>query len=328
MTMTGCELRVSKSSPSDSSASDAALIKLSELIKLRDIVGKSSRSIVSTTTDATCVATDVSECGDGDHDDNSVVVVETCESSDEDELAFHDSFRCMCHNGSQENAADKSRNQTPSVQIVDLLTGDSIAKSSNSVESDFADDNIKKPRSVPSMFKPGMQMKKDNANDVDLLDGKGSNIDVSMSKVQEPSAKHPQHMVKCVEIPATHRHAKRKSMVRKWQSAPELGPRRNIDDLYVPPPPPAGTVRKKKRKKKKKRERKTAAGAVGGMVAGGFILGPVGVVLGAAVGGFCTRQASKKAEKRKQRKREQQSFRDYATSKALQWELNDAAVFV
>jgi len=97
------------------------------------------------------------------------------------------------------------------------------------------------------------------------------------------------------------------------------------NDLYVPPSNTKHTMFMKK-KRKSKRERKTAAGAVGGMVAGGCVLGPIGVVLGAALGGFTVRQIAKKADKRSQRKQEQQSFRDFATSKSKQWELNDEAV--
>ena len=85
---------------------------------------------------------------------------------------------------------------------------------------------------------------------------------------------------------------------------------------------------KRKKKRRRKRERKTAAGAVGGMVAGGIALGPIGVVVGAALGGFTVRKIAKKADKRNQRKKEQKSFRDYAKSKSTQWTQNgDAAVF-
>jgi len=95
--------------------------------------------------------------------------------------------------------------------------------------------------------------------------------------------------------------------------------------LFVPSANRADAIRSKKHKKSK-RERKTAVGAVGGMVAGCVMLGPPGVILGAAVGGFVSRQIAKKADKRSQRGKEQNSFQAFATSKSIQWTLNDHAV--
>jgi predicted metalloprotease len=102
------------------------------------------------------------------------------------------------------------------------------------------------------------------------------------------------------------------------------------NDLYIPPSnkDDDAYLRHKKNRRKHKRERKTAAGAVGGMVAGGVILGPIGVVLGAALGGFTIRQIAKKADKLSQRRREQKSVRDFATSKSIQWTMNgDSVIF-
>jgi uncharacterized membrane protein YebE (DUF533 family) len=98
------------------------------------------------------------------------------------------------------------------------------------------------------------------------------------------------------------------------------------NDLHVPPI--SKHYERKRNDRKKKRERKTAAGAVGGVVVGRLALGPIGVVAGAALGGYTVRQVAKKAAKRSQRRREQQAFRDYAVAKSIQWTLNDnAAVF-
>jgi len=98
-------------------------------------------------------------------------------------------------------------------------------------------------------------------------------------------------------------------------------------ELFVPPINHHRALLKKQ-KKNTKRERKTAVGAVGGMVAGCLVLGPVGVVLGAALGGYVTRQVAKKAEKLSQRRKEQESVQNYATSKSLQWEMNDDSVML
>jgi len=301
-----CEPRVSESSAHGKrSASSEALIKL------RDIAGKSSRSVVTTAT----VPTDISECGE---DDNSVVLfVETVDDSSDDES-------CRC--GTEKNSATQPPIHAPPVQTVDLLTGDLFDDStSKSVESDFDEDVVQKPRSLPSVLDLS---KKNGAKNRDSV-----NIDTSSRKIRNDKVVTPiktELQTGPTKIPENLRKAMRarRAAIRKWHSAPELGPQRTVYDLYVPPHQSPAAVQKKKRKKKKKRERKTVAGAVGGMVAGAIIGGPIGVVLGAAVGGLCSRQAAKKVEKRSQRKREQQSFRDYAMSRGLQWELNgDAAVF-
>lgn len=131
------------------------------------------------------------------------------------------------------------------------------------------------------------------------------------------SSRHTRKL--CIANNNSSRHARKRVL-------PVDVPLKN--DLFVPPPDAHYAI-KQKQKRKIKRERKTAAGAVGGMVAGGLVFGPIGVVVGATVGGFTTRQIAKKADKRSQRRREQKAFRDFATSKAIQWRLNgDAAVFV
>lgn len=287
---------------SESSAHGEMSAASETLVKLHGIAGKSSRSVVTTAT----VPTDVSECGE---DDNSVVlVVETVDDSSDDE-----SRRCR----TDKNSATKPPIHAPPVQTVDLLSGDvfedSTSKSAES-ESDFGEDVVQKPRSLPSVL--------ELSKNYDDNRGKINNYKVVTpikTELQRGSTKIPESLHKAMRA--------RRAAIRKWQTAPEPVPQRTYD-LYVPPHQSPAAVQKKKRKKKKKRERKTVAGAVGGMVAGAMIGGPIGVVLGAAVGGLCTRQAAKKAEKRSQRKREQQSFRDYAMSRGLQWELNgDAVVF-
>jgi len=312
-----CEPRRSESTTasSESSASGEALV-----VKLHGIVGKSSRSVVSTTTDATCIATDVSECSDDDYDGSSVILVETIEHSDDEDEIEDDIYG---------NSDRRQPASSPPVPIVDLLS-DPI-DSSTSVESGLGDDGIKKPRSLPSLLTP--ETKKDEIRNGDKgRNGNAGDDDAIKEKAKGTVANEPRQR-SVVVVPESEYNAKRRAMIRKKKrrTAPEpAAPEKPVvRDLYVPPPETERALKKRKRRRKKKRERKTVAGAMGGMVAGGVFLGPLGVVLGAAVGGFCTRQAAKKAEKRDQRRREQQAFRDYATSKALQWHLNDhAAVFV
>jgi len=314
-----CEPRRSESTTasSESSASREALV-----VTLHDIVWKSSRSVVSTTTDATCVPTDVSECSDDDYDGSSVILVETIEPWDhEDEIEDEDDI--------DRNSDRRQPASSPPVPIVDLLS-DPI-DSSTSVKFGLGEDGIKKPRSLPSLLMP--ETKKDDAGEGDIRNGdKGRNGndgggDVIKEKAKGTVANEPRQ--RCiVVVPESEYNAKRRAMIRKKRrTAPEPAHEKPVvRDLYVQT---ERAVKKRKCRRKKKRERKTVAGAMGGMIAGGVFLGPLGVVLGAAVGGFCTRQAAKKADKRDQRRREQQAFRDYASFKALQWHLNDhAAVFV
>lgn len=340
-----CEPRRSESTTASGETS-ASSREQPLVVKLHDddIVGKSSRSVVSTTTDATCVPTDVSECGssvdyDDDHYDNggSVMLlslpVETIEPSDhEDEIE------------DRRQPPDSS----PPVSIVDLLSDPIIEdllsdpvieSSSTSVESCLGDDGIKKPPSLPSLLTSETKKKKDDeaAGEVDIRKGDNKSGDAIKEKAKAKGtvvvANEPRQR-SVVVVPESEYNAKRRAMIRKKKrrTAPELAPdeenKTTVRELYVPPGETDRAVKKRKRRRKKKRERKTVAGAMGGMITGGVILGPLGVVLGAAVGGFCSRQAAKKAEKRDQRRREQQAFRDYASYKALQWHLNDrAAVF-
>lgn len=82
-----------------------------------------------------------------------------------------------------------------------------------------------------------------------------------------------------------------------------------------------------RRKMKKNRKHKAVAGAVGGMVIGGLSLGPVGVFVGAALGGVTTRHVAKKVEKRAQRKHEKKSFQRAANRFARHWEHSGGAAF-
>jgi len=328
------------------------------VVKHHGIVGKSSRSIVSTTTDATCVPTDVSECSDDYYDGSSVILVDAIDAS------YHkDETEDVDRNSDRRQPAS-----SPPVSIVDLLS-DPI-DSSTSVESGLGEDGIKKPPSLPSLLTPETkkddagevgikwptsfftpETKKDDAGKGDIRKGdKGRNGNDRGGDVIKKKAKGTKEKSKGIKdkakgtvaagqrsvvvVPESEYNAKRRAMIRKKRRTapvPVPAPEKEgvVRELYVPPAETERAVKKRKRRRKKKRERKAVVGAMGGMVAGGVLLGPLGVVLGAAVGGFCTKQAAKKAEKRDQRKREQQAFRDYATSKALQWHLNDhAAVFV
>jgi len=317
--MLNCEPHV----VSSASNGEALLVVSGEaVVKHHDIIGKSSRSIATTAT----VPADLSECGDDDDlDDNSVVLfVETVDDSSDDES-------CPSR-GIEKNSVTRPTKHVPPVQTVDLLSGDAFPEPKpNSVDTDFGEDTVvqKKPRS-PKLPSPiDSSKKKKKKNDAKRTIHKDKNIieDRPMTTIRQQ---------KKAEIPESLQRAKRarRAAIRKWESAPKPEP--TAYGMYVPPThQTAAATKKQKRKKKKKRERKTLVGAMGGMVAGvliaaplGVVAGPVGVVLGAAAGGFCTRQAVKKGEKRRQRKREQRSFRDYATSKGLQWHMNgDAAVF-
>lgn len=331
-----CEPRRSESTTASGESSASSRQPL--LVKLHDgIVGKSSRSVVSTTTDATCVPTDVSECGSSDddyhYDGSSVILLlETIEPSDREEEI------------EEEIEGNRDRRQppdsSPPVPIVDLLSDPIIEdllsdpvieSSSTSVESGLGDDGIKKPPSLPSLLTPETKKKKDvDAGEVVIR--KGGDAIKEKTKAKGTVANQPRQR-SVVVVPESEYNAKRRAMIRKkkrriaaTEPASELKP--IVRELYVPPGETDRAVKKRKRRRRKQRERKTVAGAMGGMITGGVILGPLGVVLGAAVGGFCSRQAAKKAEKRDQRRREQQAFRDYASYKALQWHLNDrAAVF-
>ena len=64
---------------------------------------------------------------------------------------------------------------------------------------------------------------------------------------------------------------------------------------------------------KKQRKHRTAAGTVGGMVVGGLVLGPVGVIVGGAAGGVATNRLHKAGERHLQRKYEKQCFQKAAT---------------
>jgi len=321
--MAECEPHVS------SVSSGATLVSGEALVKLHGIAGKSSRSVVTTAT----VPTDVSECGDDDHDNSSAFVIETYDDSSDDES-------CDCGR-IEKNSVTRPTKHVPPVQsvdlMVDLMSDDLLPEPTlQLVDTVLAEEVVHKPRSLPSIVDSSKKKKKDAKKKEKLASyTKRSKItkepdDARMCKVNRAPSMKPVVPLRNDEIPESLLKAKRarRAAIRKWHSAPELGPERTVYDLYVPPHQTAAAAKKSKRKKKKKRERKTLAGAVGGMVAGAFIAGPLGVVLGAAAGGFCTRQAAKKGEKRAQRKREQRSFRDYATAKGLQWHMNgDAAVF-
>ena len=303
-----CEPRhIESSAHSESTTTGGAVIKLHDVAWKTS--SSSSRSIVSASTEATCVPTDVSECSDDDDFfDNSVIVVETIESSDDEGDETEDKER--------NNSTRQPTSKQP-IKVVDLL--------SDPVEPVVVKDEVKKPLSLPNM---STQAKKTGGLRKGDLGGKGKEKSSGVSQKKGTAVAPGKSQQRCVAAAESEYNAKRRAMARKRKPAPEPGPERTVYDLFVPPAPTARTVKKRKRKRKRKRERKTAAGAVVGMVAGGVTLGPLGVVLGAAVGGMCTRQAAKKAEKRSQRRREQQAFRDNAMSRALQWDLNDSAVFV
>jgi len=67
-----------------------------------------------------------------------------------------------------------------------------------------------------------------------------------------------------------------------------------INQIY----PEEDAAEKKKRRRRRRRVR-MAVGAASGIVVGGVILGPVGVVAGAVTGVVVTRAASKHGERRK-----------------------------
>eukprot|EP00547_Thalassionema_nitzschioides_P007406 CAMPEP_0194199282 /NCGR_PEP_ID=MMETSP0156-20130528/361_1 /TAXON_ID=33649 /ORGANISM="Thalassionema nitzschioides, Strain L26-B" /LENGTH=150 /DNA_ID=CAMNT_0038924157 /DNA_START=114 /DNA_END=566 /DNA_ORIENTATION=- len=72
------------------------------------------------------------------------------------------------------------------------------------------------------------------------------------------------------------------------------------------------SIHPSKKQMKKMRKMKTAAGAIGGVIVGTLIAGPVGLVFGAPIGGYAANKISKSGERRAQRKFEKHSFQKTA----------------
>ena len=304
--------RVERASSGESFASDKALVTMRY-----DIAGKSWRSIDSAYTNSTCEPTDSSDYGYGSCNDKSIKTIDTVESSDEE--------------NDNEEISNKERipaaapTRTRSIRAADRQSSDATRKASptSAAYGDDDDDVIRRlPRSLPSaVYTPGLVLMSRKKNG----DGGGGvrknrNPQRAADVFNHPQRHRPQER--------HYRHAKRPTAAKEQQQqqSPEAPPG------YVCPRQTVDDIRRERLEKKKRRETKTAAGAVGGMVAGGAVLGPLGVVVGAAVGGYCTRTVAKQSQKRAERKREQREFADHAASRAQRWHRNGdgdaAAVFV
>jgi hypothetical protein len=67
-------------------------------------------------------------------------------------------------------------------------------------------------------------------------------------------------------------------------------------------------VHPKRQKMKKQRKIKTAVAVGAGVVVGGIIIGPVGLVVGGVIGGVAANKLSKAGERRAQRKFERENY--------------------
>lgn len=278
--------------------------------------GKSSKSIASVSTEDTCVHSDPSASGGDDDDygdrepDTVVVVAETVESSDDEDTE-------------EAERAPKSRERNPTARrpastrvptIVDRSRGPAPGSSSSA------------PFAATTAYRPGLVLRNRvvGADDRDLGE---SRAHAARDLVRRPEERQEGGEDRRAD-PARRRprHAKRPAVAREEEE------RRRRPPSSVPVPRREQTVsgvRRKKREARERRETGTTAGAVAGMVAGAAILGPAGIVPGAAVGGFCARKASETTSRGLRRRRERRAFRDHAASRGLRWHRNgDAAVFV
>jgi len=76
-------------------------------------------------------------------------------------------------------------------------------------------------------------------------------------------------------------------------------------------------VHPRRKEMKQERKIKTMAGAVSGIVVGTLVAGPVGLVLGAPIGGYAANKISKQGERRAQRKYEKANFQKNAYKSAI-----------